>query len=196
MYITTSFMSISFTDVFYAGFGTGAATVGTVAAAAYAAQRQWSIRPEQVHGAALTKLRNHTDVKELLGPRVSSGSLRAYTLRNGQLGFDSNNRFGWLHPRVHMLFQVEGNKGSGLVSLEAQKTSSGALDFSLLTLDTLGTPKTPSKLVLVDGSEERLHVRGQLRGFLQTERVKYIAQTETDPEDEMAKDMDEPPMRL
>jgi len=73
-----------------------------------------------------------------------------------------------------MLFSVEGNKGSGLVSLEAQKNAGGSYEFTLLTLDTLASAKSPSKLVLVDGSEERLKVRGQLRGFLQTERVKFV----------------------
>jgi len=76
-------MSISFTDVFYAGFGTGAASLATVAGAGYLGYRQLSIPPEQVHGAALSKLRKHEDVKALLGASVVSGSLRAYALRNG-----------------------------------------------------------------------------------------------------------------
>jgi sRNA-binding protein len=31
-------------------------------------------------------------------------------------------------------------------------------------------------MILIAGKEERLHVRGQLRGFLQSERAQFIAQ--------------------
>lgn len=31
--------------------------------------------------------------------------------------------------------------------------------------------------IIVAGSEDRLHVRGSLRGFLQAERVRYIEQS-------------------
>ena len=35
-------------------------------------------------------------------------------------------------------------------------------------------------MLLIVGKEERLHVRGQLRGFLQSERAQYIAQDEVE----------------
>jgi hypothetical protein len=53
----------------------------------------------------------------------------------------------------------------------------GVLKLTLLVLDILPSPGTTApETILVSGSEDRLHVRGQLRGFLQTERAAYISQ--------------------
>lgn len=59
-----------------------------------------------------------------------------------------------------------------MVTVEAVKQR-GRLKLSLLTLDVLS--ERPELLIL-HGTPDRLYVAGQLRGFLQAERVKYLAQ--------------------
>jgi hypothetical protein len=54
----------------------------------------------------------------------------------------------------------------------------GVLKITLLALDitplTRGQP--PSPPIMLRGTEEKLHVQGQLRGFIQGERAAYIPQ--------------------
>lgn len=54
----------------------------------------------------------------------------------------------------------------------------GVLKITLLALDIASVRGAQAALdpLILEGTEERLHVRGQLRGFLQAERSKYIAQ--------------------
>ncbi len=53
----------------------------------------------------------------------------------------------------------------------------GAIKLTLLSLDILPRAGTPAgEPILVAGKEDRLHVRGQLRGFLQTERAAFVPQ--------------------
>ncbi len=55
----------------------------------------------------------------------------------------------------------------------------GAVKVTLLSLDILPRQGTPAgEPILIAGREDRLHVRGQLRGFLQTERAAYVPQDE------------------
>ena len=120
----------------------------------------------------------------MLGGTVRPGSLRAYTIRKGFFGLDSNRRLAWLDPRVQMLFQVTGSEDkTAMVSMEALRHRTH-LNFTLIAVDVLDTP-TGSQLVVVAGDEDRLHVRGQLRAFLQSERVQYIEQTK-EPDDLIA----------
>jgi hypothetical protein len=39
-------------------------------------------------------------------------------------------------------------------------------------------------VLLLKGSEDKLHVRGTLRGFLQTERAQYIPQDREEADDD------------
>lgn len=56
----------------------------------------------------------------------------------------------------------------------------GVLKITLLALDISTQPgQAPLDPLICEGSEDRLHVRGQLRGFLQAERGKFIAQDRT-----------------
>ena len=54
----------------------------------------------------------------------------------------------------------------------------GVLKITLLALDIAPrkSDMAPADPIIIEGTEERLHVRGQLRGFLQAERSKYIEQ--------------------
>ena len=82
--------------------------------------------------------------------------------------------------RVTVGLQVAGDLGEGIATVEAVRKSKGVV-FNLLVLDTLpngvgGAARSPaaaggaakaSTLILVHGKEEKLHVQGSLRGFLQ-----------------------------
>ena len=53
----------------------------------------------------------------------------------------------------------------------------GVLKVTLLTLDIVPSQGGASlEPLLLAGKEDRLHVRGQLRGFLQTERARFVPQ--------------------
>jgi len=54
----------------------------------------------------------------------------------------------------------------------------GVLKITLLALDITPLSKSapPMPPVILEGTEEKLHVQGQLRGFLQAERAVYIPQ--------------------
>ena len=143
--------------------------------------RRFSIRPELVFRTAFHKLKNSQVVVDAIGAPVKAGALRAYTIQQGHMAFCADNSLKWVSPRVQMLFALEGSQHSAMVSLEAE-TVNGALNFTLLTVDVLGAKQNAPPLV-VEGLQDRLEVRGQLRGFLQSERVRYIEQTKPSPEE-------------
>jgi hypothetical protein len=93
-----------------------------------------------------------------------------------------------------MLFQVVGDRGEGMATVEAVKHR-GGLVINLLAVDTLATPGRPSQLVLVTGSADKLGVRGTLRGFLQTERAQYIPQVATATDDDLLREQESLPER-
>lgn len=112
----------------------------------------------------------------------ASGKLRAYKIDGGYFGV-KDGVFGWQPPRVQMLFQLVGAHNEGVVTVEAVKRGA-SLRLELLALDVLS--QSSRGLFLLQGGEHRLHVVGQLRGLLQTERAKYLAQTvEEDVDDEL-----------
>lgn len=173
---------LSLTDALSMGFGGGFAAAAASGAVLWAVSAALRIRPERVFKHTLARVQAHQGVQGMLGLHVNAGSLRAYTLRTGYLSLcDVTYRPVWVEPRVQMLFQVEGDFGKGMVTVEAKKHFPNSLAFTLVTVDPLG-PK--GHMQLVEGDAERLHVRGQLREFLQTERVSYIEQTVQDEDEE------------
>jgi hypothetical protein len=141
-------------------------------------------------------------VQSVLGHNLASGSLKAFSFEPGH--FSLTKRLAWVAPRAQVLFQVRvltlflfldvpsctslptpiycnqvsGEKGEGFATAEAVQQPNG-LVFNLLALDVIppaSSGKQPTLLV-VHGREEKLHVRGSLRGFLQGRlRVCLVAQ--------------------
>lgn len=182
VHVATVLLELDMKQVFYIGFLTGVGTSATIALVGIRAYRHITIQPDAVYRAALHKLMRNTVVRSELGQTLRSGHLKAYTLHPGHLSMEK--KLGWVDPRVQLLFQVVGDKGEGMVTAEAVKHN-GTLGFTLLAVDTLPTITKPkSVLVLVAGKEEKLHVRGTLRGFLQTERAQYVAQDRTEHDDD------------
>lgn len=176
-------MGLSLTDAASLGFGAGFMAAGSSAAIIWAISSALRIRPDRVFRHALRKVQAHEATQAMLGLHISAGNLRAYTLRQGYLSLcPTTSRPVWVEPRVQMLFQVQGDFAKGMVTVEAKKHFPNRLEYALVTVDPLG-PK--GHMQLVEGDAERLHVRGQLREFLQSERVEYIDQTAVD-EDEAA----------
>ncbi len=181
--MTNQFMATTLTDAAWMGFYGGFAAAGLSAGALFMISRALTIRPERVFRHALRRVQANEAAQRSLGLHIHSGELRAYTIRQGYMSLcDVTYRPTWVEPRVQMLFQVKGDFDDGMVTVEAKKMFPNRLQYSLVTVDPL---RATSPMVLVEGDEERLHIRGQLRGFLQSERVPYIKQTEVD-EDEAA----------
>jgi hypothetical protein len=182
-------LELDMKQVFYFGFLTGVATSAALAGGGMRAWRSMTIQPDAVYRTALHKLARNGVVRGEIGTAIRSGSLKAYVVHPGHVSMDRGLR--WVDPRVQMLFQVVGDKGEGMATVEAVKLRGGALSFSLLTLDTLATPTRKSSLILVAGKEEKLHVRGTLRGFLQTERAQYVAQDKTESDEDRIAEQEE-----
>lgn len=108
----------------------------------------------------------------------------------------------WLPPRVQMMFSLEGDRTQAMATVECSKIM-GKLDFSIISVDVINPRSSKTELVrpaarpvacvtrsharcsrtaqfIVEGTKDRLKVRGQLRGFLQTERVSYLEQVVPD----------------
>lgn len=135
-----------------------------------------------VHRVALAKLTKDPNVRAQLGSNLRSGMLRAYVVNPGHLSVGSK-KLGWVEPRASMLFQVVGDKGEGMATVEAVKHRGGIV-LTAVAVDTLASAGKPSQLLIVVGSEEKLAVRGTLRGFLQTERAQYIPQQRAETDDD------------
>jgi hypothetical protein len=190
VHIATTLLELDMKQVFYGGFLTGVVTCGALGIAAVRAYRGMSISPDAVYRAALTKLSRNAVVREHIGGQVRSGHLKAYTVHPGHLSSGgTGTRFGWVEPRVQMLFQVVGDRGEGMATCEAVKHR-GTVSFSVLALDTLARPGAKSTLILVAGREDKLHVRGTLRGFLQTERAQYVEQDKTEADEDRLAEQD------
>ena len=173
-HITTTFLSLDFKHVFYIGFITGTLGSACVAGGVYYIRKLVTISTQVVHRRAISKLARSRDIATALGPNVRSGELRAYTLHSGRFAW-TGSKIAFVEPRAQMLFQVVGDMGEGMASVEAVKHKGGVV-LTLLAVDTLATRDRPSELIVALGSEDKLHVRGTLRGFLQTERAQYIPQ--------------------
>lgn len=186
--ITGSFLSLSLTDAVKFGFATGFASAGLMAAVGLRAYRRITIRPEAVYQAALYKLGADARVAAAMGATLRPGALRAYNLVPGHL---STQKMGWVDPRIQMLFQVVGTDTGreGIATVEAIKHN-GALKFNLVALDLLAQSGGKPQLLLVAGKEEKLAVRGQLRGFLQSERAQYIAQDVAESDEQLMKEQE------
>jgi len=76
-----------------------------------------------------------------------------------------------------------GELGTAMVTAEAV-LHRGALTFTVIAIDVLPTAAQAARVIVLLGSEDKLHVRGTLRGFLQTERAAHIPTDKAEPTDE------------
>lgn len=182
VHIATVLLELDMKQVFYMGFLTGVGTALGLGLIGLRFYRNITIQPDTVYRHALYKLARNSVIRGELGTQIRSGSLKAYVIQPGHITMDKGIR--WVEPRIQMLFQVVGDKNEGMATCEAVKHK-GALAFSVLALDTLAKPNKPSILILVAGKEEKLHVRGTLRGFLQTERAQYVVQDRSENDDDL-----------
>ena len=169
LHIATTLLEIDMKHVFYVGFLTGVGTMGSLSFLIFRTRTNNTINPEAVVYAAIHALQRNSEVRNALGSSLKVGTLKGYTVTNAHFAV---SKFGWVDPRVKMLFQVNGSNGKeGFATCEAVKHQ-GKIQFSLLALDLLDT----KQLLLVEGKEEKLHIKGILRGFLQTERAQFVEQ--------------------
>lgn len=187
-WVTGTFLSLDFKHVFYIGLGTGVVSCALLGGGAAYFWSRNSISPAQLHRWAVARLASDARVRSALGANVVARPLRAYAVEPGHVSL--SRQFAWIEPRAQMLLHVAGDLGEGITTVEAVRKPKGVV-FNLLALDTLpaggpraagaraGSPSSPSSsstLILVHGKEEKLHVQGSLRGFLQMERASYIPQ--------------------
>ena len=206
LHVTSTFLSLSLTDALYGGFGAGFLSCGMLVAGGLRSYKSITIHPDAVFRLALGKVQRDERVASALGATVAAGPLQAYNLVPGhvstqKLGWvdprvqmlfqvegKDTGREGMVRSaasaaRGVCVFLLWGaflflTAQTPLLqaTVEAIKHK-GVLKVTLLTLDILpahGAP--PIEPILVAGKEDRLHVRGQLRGFLQTERAAFVPQ--------------------
>ena len=71
----------------------------------------------------------------------------------------------------------------------------GRAVLTLLALDTPASAGVPSGLQILVGTEEKLHVQGGLRGFLQAERASFIPQDVALTEESLLQEQDALPQQ-
>lgn len=166
---------------YIAGFFSAALCGGLI----YATRRSVTIRPENVFRMSRKLVENNTEVQSQLGRYLTPGKLKAYKIDGGNITLEkkSGDTFATVPslkpPRVQMLYNMFGDGGKeGMVSVEAVKLK-GQLTLRMVAVDV------GSNLILISGTEERLKVAGQLRGFLQAERAKYLSQDVEEDDDDV-----------
>ena len=102
---TGAFLSLTLTDALYWGFASGFLSAGIVGLSAVRGYRYITIRTDPVFNVALGKLRENEEVASMLGANIQPGLLKAYVRTAGHF---SPQKFGWVDPRVQMLFNVTG----------------------------------------------------------------------------------------
>ena len=102
---TGAFLSLTLTDALYWGFASGFLSAGIVGLSAVRGYRYITIRTDPVFNVALGKLRENEEVASKLGANIQPGVLKAYLRTAGHF---SPQKFGWVDPRVQMLFNVTG----------------------------------------------------------------------------------------
>ena len=176
-----SFLSLDMYNVFEYGFAAGA---GTMAAVGFGALRAWrltSISPDAAFRAAMAVVDVSPAAEAALGTNIRAGVLKAYTASPAHV--QARRGLAWVEPRIQLLFQVVGELGTAMVTAEAV-LHRGALAFTVVAIDVLPTATQAARVIVLLGSEDKLHVRGTLRGFLQTERAAHIPTDKAEPTDE------------
>ena len=161
--LISTFMHIDFTTVAWIGFGTGFLSAALSAGGALTVHRWLEIRPQFVYRDVMSTIRDSALVESTFGSRVSSGELRAYRVDGGHMTVNDNMRPEWKSPRCQMIFQLIGSNGTeALATVEAVKER-GKLDVTLLCIDVMNDAED---VLFLEGREERMHVKEQLRGFV------------------------------
>ena len=137
------------------------------------------IRPEAVYRAGLAHLKAHELATSKLGvsgvitTEIRSQGLRAYKI-------DGGFHFGrggipiipnWSPPRCQMIFDVNGDKYAGVVTVEATRPFGSAMLCNFVGLDIMNQQE---ERLLIYGDESRMYVKDQMRSFLsfKTENTK------------------------
>ena len=173
MWVTGTFMHISFTHVAYYGFWTGMASAAVCGVLFHNAHKLSYIRPERVYKEALGLVRADPAVKAAMGASLKGGQMRAYKIGGGTFGLRKGGGAGWLKPRVQMLFQVVGKRDQAVVAVEAVKGAGGKLEWDLVAVDLI-TGEADVGTLLVAGEEATLETRHNLLGLVSLNK-KYVA---------------------
>ena len=122
----------------------------TILAGLYVRSR-FQISENQVHRAALRRLRADTGLRYILGEPLNTTELRATVQSGGGLKISrSRGAVRFASKRLHMMFPIKGSRAEGLVSIEVKKRGARASKVKLLAVDV---PSLGSRFFL-EGSEE------------------------------------------
>ena len=180
MNTTNWFLSIKPHTYIWYGFLSGFVSASICGVLMYVARRTVTIRPENVYRMSKSLVEKNDKVNQRLGHYMEPGKLKAYKIDGGNFSVRPGTFIPmYKPPRVQMLYNMFGAQSKeGMVSVEAEKIN-GRLVMKLVVVDV------GSDMILVTGMEDRMKVAGQLRGFLQTERVKYLKQDVIEEDDEV-----------
>lgn len=173
MSVAGGLLSLDIYTTFRYGFWTGLIVAAGGAFSFFYVGTVGRISPDKAFAKAIARVQSSRLAQEKLGMNIRPGMLKAYVHERGH--FSLGRKMSWVEPRMQMLVEVEGELGRGMVTAEAVKHKNG-LVLTLCAVDTVAKPNAPAQVLLLKGDEDRLHVRGTLRGFLQAERAAYIPQ--------------------
>jgi len=163
--VVSTFMGLNFTTVAWVGWAGGFVSASLCAAAAYSLKKAVQIRPQLAFYHCMDLIKASALAESVLGTSITTGQeeLRAYRVDGGHFSVDDSMKPVWLPPRCQMLFQVRGsNEVDALASVECVKEG-GRLVVNLLCLDVCNASED---VLFIEGKEERMHVKDQLRGFV------------------------------
>ena len=169
--MVSTFMGLNFTTVAWVGWAGGFVSASIAAGGAYTLKKMMEIRPQLVYYHCMDVIRASALAESTLGSKITTGTenLRAYRVDGGHLSVGDSMRPVWLPPRCQMIFQVHGSNGyDALATVECVKER-GSLVVNLLCLDVCNTAED---VLFIEGKEERMHVKDQLRGFVDFKKDK------------------------
>jgi len=145
--------------MFLAGLVTAFAVSGVV----WGGYRALALRGSTVLKSLSKRIPTEPKVIEELGSDVQPGKFRAYSYVDGTIRwraepgviYDGWDRF-WKPRKLHVFFQVQGSKGRGMITAEAQKDFRGNLMYNVIALDVLDN----GKRVVVEGASDKVLYEG------------------------------------
>jgi len=176
-----TFIHLDFFTVAEVGFATGVITTSGLGALLYGAHAATTINPNALVQASLDRVTSSPAVLKAMGAdswstsNIQTGVFRAYELNGGHFGVGETSMITWNQPTMDLIYQIWGGKEKqAQVCVSARKDWKGRYMYNIITVDMVSAPGAPEMpTIVVDGSEENMHIRDTLRKSVILTR-KYV----------------------
>jgi hypothetical protein len=174
-----TFIHLDFFTVAEVGFTAGLVTTTAAGLSLYGAHAATTINPNSLLQASLDQVTKSPAVIKAMGAdswstsTIQTGVFRAYELSGGHFGVSDASMLAWNKPSMNLIYQIWGGaEKQAQVCVSAQKDWKGNYLYNIITVDILGGA-APVPTIVVDGSEDNMHLRDALRKSVILTR-KYV----------------------